>query len=117
MGYRFLDPACGSGNFLYVTLDIVKRIEVEVIKAISEMTGQHALRFDEVGPWQFHGIEISQWAREIADDATALLPPRGHGEALLVGMQLSTISRLRFRPTAARARTPPARCSRMCRCR
>lgn len=66
-GLHFLDPACGSGNFLYVTLDIVKRVEVEVIRAISELKGQHALRLDEVGPWQFHGIEINQWAREIAE--------------------------------------------------
>lgn len=66
-GLQFLDPACGSGNFLYVTLDIVKRVELEIIKAVADITGQHALRFDEVGPWQFHGIEINQWAREIAE--------------------------------------------------
>ena len=36
---RFLDPACGSGNFLYVTLNLVKNIEVEVIRAREELTG------------------------------------------------------------------------------
>jgi hypothetical protein len=66
-GLRFLDPACGSGNFLYLTMHTVKRIEFEVIRAIEELTGKHALRFEEVGPWQFYGIELKSWAREIAE--------------------------------------------------
>jgi len=66
-GLRFLDPACGSGNFLYVTMHLVKRIELEVIRAIEEITGTHEIRLDEVGPWQFHGIEVDAWPREIAE--------------------------------------------------
>jgi hypothetical protein len=66
-GLRFLDPACGSGNFLYVTLATVKRIELEVLRAIEEITGQPEMAVEEVGPWQFHGIEIKPWAREIAE--------------------------------------------------
>lgn len=66
-GLRFLDPACGSGNFLYVTLHMVKRIELEVLRAIDEITGNPELAIEEVGPWQFHGIEIKPWAREIAE--------------------------------------------------
>ena len=38
-GLRFLDPACGSGNFLYVTLHTVKRLELEVLREIAELTG------------------------------------------------------------------------------
>ena len=64
---RFLDPACGSGNFLYVTLEIVKRIEAEVIRAEEDITGHPDLKLEEVGPWQFHGLEIKPWAREIAE--------------------------------------------------
>lgn len=64
---RFLDPACGSGNFLYVTLHRVKQLELEVIREIEAITGQTEIRIDEVGPWQFHGIEIKPWAREIAE--------------------------------------------------
>jgi hypothetical protein len=64
---QFLDPACGSGNFLYVTMAMVKRIELEVMRAIEEVTGTLAIRFEEVGPWQFHGIEKKRWAREIAE--------------------------------------------------
>ncbi len=64
---RFLDPACGSGNFLYVTLHTVKRLELEVLREIERITGQPELAVEEVGPWQFHGIEVKPWAREIAE--------------------------------------------------
>lgn len=64
---RFLDPACGSGNFLYVTMHIVKRIEVEVFNELVNVTGTRGLRFHEVDPSQFYGIEIKPWAREIAE--------------------------------------------------
>ncbi|RYF73179.1 MAG: SAM-dependent DNA methyltransferase, partial [Cytophagaceae bacterium] len=39
---RILDPACGSGNFLYVTLEHLKRLEGEVLSAINAY-GQTAL--------------------------------------------------------------------------
>lgn len=64
---RFLDPACGSGNFLYVTMHLVKRIELEVVREIEELTGSREIRLAEVGPWQFHGIEVDAWPREIAE--------------------------------------------------
>src|SRR5690606_12500191 len=64
---RILDPACGSGNFLYVALATVKRIEAEVLSAMADLTGQPELVVEEVGPWQFHGIEVKHWAREIAE--------------------------------------------------
>lgn len=66
-GLRFLDPACGSGNFLYVTLHTVKRIELEVLREIEKITGNPELGIEEVGPGQFHGIEVKPWAREIAE--------------------------------------------------
>src|SRR5690606_12781162 len=36
-GLRFLDPACGSGNFLYVTMAAVKELELEVIREIERL--------------------------------------------------------------------------------
>ncbi|HET9066739.1 MAG TPA: DNA methyltransferase [Gemmatimonadales bacterium] len=67
-GLRFLDPACGSGNFLYVTMAAVKRIEVEVLRELARLHGgQEGLVLDEVHPRQFHGIEVNWWAREIAE--------------------------------------------------
>jgi hypothetical protein len=64
---RFLDPACGSGNFLYVTMHTVKRVEVEVLNELANLTGHREMRFREVDPSQFWGIEKSQWAREITE--------------------------------------------------
>jgi hypothetical protein len=64
---RFLDPACGSGNFLYVTMHLVKNIEVEVLRTLERVTGQAGLRLKEVTPAQFFGIEVKPWAREIAE--------------------------------------------------
>ncbi|MDX2262260.1 MAG: type IIL restriction-modification enzyme MmeI [Gemmatimonadales bacterium] len=65
---RFLDPACGSGNFLYVTMAAVKRIELEVLRELARLHGgQEGLVLDEVHPRQFHGIEVNWWAREIAE--------------------------------------------------
>ncbi|MGI9183158.1 MAG: type IIL restriction-modification enzyme MmeI [Longimicrobiaceae bacterium] len=46
---RFLDPACGSGNFLYVTMHLVKRIELEVIRALEELTGAGGTRLASIG--------------------------------------------------------------------
>ena len=67
-GLSFLDPACGSGNFLYVTMAAVKRVELEVMNEIQRLSGgQGGLVLDEVHPRQFHGIEIKPWAREIAE--------------------------------------------------
>lgn len=64
---RVLDPACGSGNFLYVAMETVKLIELEVLHTIEELTGQPELNVEEVGPWQFLGIEVKAWSREIAE--------------------------------------------------
>ena len=32
-----LDPACGSGNFLYVTLEHMKRLEGEILETLHDM--------------------------------------------------------------------------------
>lgn len=64
---QVLDPACGSGNFLYVALDAMKRVELEVFREIEAITGQPELAVEEVNPSQFHGIEVKLWARELAE--------------------------------------------------
>lgn len=69
-GVRVLDPACGSGNFLYVTLDLMKRLEDEVLELLNDLgvkQQQFALGGFRVGPNQFHGIEVKRWAKEIAE--------------------------------------------------
>lgn len=67
---KVLDPACGSGNFLYVTLDLFKRLEGEVLAALEGLgEKQELLRADaiRVTPAQFLGIEVKRWAKEIAE--------------------------------------------------
>jgi MmeI, DNA-methyltransferase domain/MmeI, N-terminal domain/MmeI, helicase spacer domain/MmeI, target recognition domain len=61
---KILDPACGSGNFLYVSLQKLKDLEKEVILFAMEQgfSGEIPL----VGPWQLHGIEASAYAFELA---------------------------------------------------
>lgn len=66
-GLRILDPACGSGNFLYVTMHLLKDIEFEAIQELAALTGRHELRMEEIGPQNFLGIEVKRWAREIAE--------------------------------------------------
>ncbi|MGI8727921.1 MAG: class I SAM-dependent DNA methyltransferase [Solirubrobacterales bacterium] len=66
---RVLDPACGSGNFLYVTLDLFKRIENEILAQLHDLgdTAIFNLHGRSVTPEQFLGIEIKPWAKEIAE--------------------------------------------------
>jgi hypothetical protein len=66
-GLRVLDPACGSGNFLYVTMHVLKDIEYEVVRELEALTGHQELRMQEIGPQNFLGIEVKPWAREIAE--------------------------------------------------
>lgn len=67
---KVLDPACGSGNFLYVTLDLMKRLELEVLQRLHDL-GFKQLKMEmeqvTVNPGQFFGIEVKPWAREIAE--------------------------------------------------
>ena len=61
---RILDPACGSGNFLYVALLRLKDLEKEAILFGSD-NGLGAF-LPLVGPWQLHGIEINSYAHDLA---------------------------------------------------
>jgi hypothetical protein len=67
---RVLDPACGSGNFLYVTLEHLKRLEGEVLNLLhdlGESQGLLELEGVTVDPHQFLGLEINPRAARIAE--------------------------------------------------
>jgi hypothetical protein len=66
-GLRVLDPACGSGNFLYVTMHMLKDVEYEAVRELEALTGHPELRMQEIGPQNFLGIEVKPWAREVAE--------------------------------------------------
>lgn len=67
---RILDPACGSGNFLYVTLEHMKRLEGEVLNLLGDLgetQGLLELQGITVDPHQFLGLEINPRAARIAE--------------------------------------------------
>jgi hypothetical protein len=67
---RVLDPACGTANFLYVTLEHLKRLEAEVLELLRELGhGQLPLELEgvTVTPAQFLGIEVNPRAAAIAE--------------------------------------------------
>ena len=68
----FLDPACGSGNFLTETYLSLRRLENEAIR--ERYHGQSFIGFEEVNPikvsiQQFYGIEINDFAVTVATTA------------------------------------------------
>ena len=67
---RILDPACGSGNFLYVTFSLMKALEWEVLRELIDLgETQVGMEMEQVSvnPSQFAGLEVNPRAREIAD--------------------------------------------------
>jgi len=72
---KFLDPACGCGNFLVITYRELRLLEVEVLKAINK-TGQGFLDVSEI-IWvdvdQFYGIEYEEFPARIAEVAMWLI--------------------------------------------
>ncbi|MGA3403752.1 MAG: type IIL restriction-modification enzyme MmeI, partial [Acetobacteraceae bacterium] len=73
---RILDPACGTGNFLYVSLELLKRLEGEVLEALASLGGQEASDRQEaltwlaghtVDPHQFLGLELNPRAAAISE--------------------------------------------------
>lgn len=73
---RFLDPACGCGNFLVVGYRTMRSLDLEVLQRLQVLTGDTArsMFFTEehlaVRLSSFHGIELEEWPAQIA--ATAL---------------------------------------------
>lgn len=69
-GLKFLDPACGSGNFLTETYLSLRRLENKVIKALYG-EGMLGLGNDliKVSIQQFYGIEINDFAVSVATTA------------------------------------------------
>jgi hypothetical protein len=57
---KFFDPACGSGNFLVIAYKELRRLEMEVFKESS------ALPDSAITLGQFYGIELDDFAHEIA---------------------------------------------------
>ena len=64
---KILDPASGSGNFLYVALQELRDLEKQVLRLAADLGLRGFL--PEVSPEQFHGIEIDSYASDLARTA------------------------------------------------
>jgi hypothetical protein len=71
-GNNYLDPACGSGNFLVIAYRRLREIELKIVARLNELEGKEGQNVLQ-GTWglsvhlnQFHGIEINEWSSQIA---------------------------------------------------
>lgn len=60
------DPACGSGNFLIIAYKELRRLEMQVIDALNAASPQSVMYYTGIKLSQFYGIEIDDFACEIA---------------------------------------------------
>lgn len=63
---KIFDPACGSGNFLIIAYKELRKLEIKIWQQINELTPQYAIVFTEVKLSQFYGIELDDFAHEMA---------------------------------------------------
>jgi hypothetical protein len=63
---KIFDPACGSGNFLIIAYKELRRLEIKILQQINEIEPQQSIVFTEIKLSQFYGIEIDDFAHEMA---------------------------------------------------
>lgn len=72
-GLRFLDPACGCGNFLVITYRELRALELEILAALhgkqQEMTLEDVNKLSLLDVDQMYGIEIEEFPARIAETA------------------------------------------------
>lgn len=64
--YRVLDPACGSGNFLYIAYQELKQVEQVLLDKIAALEKTGLRRLSLITPLQFLGMDINPFAVELA---------------------------------------------------
>lgn len=64
---KFFDPACGSGNFLIITYKEIRLLEIKILEKITDLEGNApTIKWTEIQLSQFYGIEIDDFAHEMA---------------------------------------------------
>lgn len=63
---KIFDPACGSGNFLIIAYKELRSLEISIMQRIDELTGKASMLFSQIQLHNFYGIEIDDFAHEIA---------------------------------------------------
>jgi len=78
--YRYLDPACGCGNFLIVAYRELRNLELEILKRRRDLDEAEGIQLSldatdnlNVTIDQFYGIEIEPWPARIAETAMFLI--------------------------------------------
>ncbi|GAB4485168.1 MAG: N-6 DNA methylase [Thermodesulfovibrionales bacterium] len=68
---KFLDPACGCGNFLVIAYRELRKLELEILRAARQSDQHHLDIFSlvQVDVDQFYGIEIEEFPSQIAQVA------------------------------------------------
>ncbi len=61
---KFMDPACGSGNFLIITYKELRQLEIDILKELNRM-GSATMYVPSVTLDQFYGIEIDDFACDV----------------------------------------------------
>lgn len=63
---KIFDPACGSGNFLIISYKELRKLEMAIFKEIDRINGTSTMQFSGIILDHFYGIELDDFAHEIA---------------------------------------------------
>lgn len=70
MNFRVLDPACGSGNFLYVSFRELARLDLRILTRLQRLIPKEfatrARPFNIIHPKQFFGLDVDPFGVELA---------------------------------------------------
>ena len=62
---KFFDPACGSGNFLIIAYKEIRKLEMTIFRQLARL-GEQGIYYSSISLSQFYGIELDDFAHEIA---------------------------------------------------
>jgi len=63
---KIFDPACGSGNFLIIAYKELRQLEIDIFQRIQELSKGGLIALSRIKLSQFYGIELDDFAHEIA---------------------------------------------------
>ncbi|MGO1586085.1 MAG: class I SAM-dependent DNA methyltransferase, partial [Mesonia sp.] len=63
---KMFDPACGSGNFLIIAYKELRKLEIKIWEELLDTEPQQSFIYSDIQLTQFYGIEIDDFAHEIA---------------------------------------------------
>ncbi len=86
-GFRVLDPACGSGNFLYVAFREIARLELRILTQLQSIVSpkEFAIRTKQISaisPKQFFGMDTDSFGVELAKVSLMIAKKFAHDEII-----------------------------------